>query len=194
MAAIRLADADDASQIAAIYAPIVRETVISFETEPPDDEEMANRIRKTLPRYPWLVCEHADEILGYAYAGTHRTRDAYQWSVDVSVYVHADHRRAGVGRGLYESLLGVLRKQGFYNSYAGIALPNPASVGLHESLGFEPVGVYEVVGHKNGAWHDVGWWHLQLRAPDDDPESPSALTDLAVEIELERGVDAIRAE
>lgn len=192
MAHIRLAEADDAAQIAAIYAPVVRETIISFETDPPDDAEMASRIRKTLPTYPWLVCDHDDSILGYAYAGAHRTRDAYQWSVDVSVYVHAEHRRSGIGRGLYESLFALLEKQGFYNAYAGIALPNAASVGLHESLGFEQVGVYEIVGFKNGAWHDVGWWQRQLNPPEDDPTPPSPLTDVDIDDKIERGVTDIR--
>ncbi|WP_435153487.1 arsinothricin resistance N-acetyltransferase ArsN1 family B [Haladaptatus sp. DFWS20] len=192
MALIRLAETDDAAQIAAIYAPVVRETIISFETDPPDDAEMTNRIRKTLPTYPWLVCEHDDSILGYAYAGAHRTRDAYQWSVDVSVYVHAEHRRSGIGRGLYESLFALLEKQGYYNAYAGIALPNAASVGLHESLGFEQVGVYEDVGYKNGAWHDVGWWQRQLHPSEDEPNPPSPLTDLDIDNEIERGAATIR--
>ncbi|WP_266076823.1 arsinothricin resistance N-acetyltransferase ArsN1 family B [Haladaptatus caseinilyticus] len=192
MVTVRSVTVEDAPQIAAIYDPIVRDTVISFETDPPDDAEMADRIRKTLPTYPWLVCEHDDSILGYAYAGAHRSRDAYRWSVDVSVYVHADYRRSGIGRGLYESLLALLRKQGFYNAYAGIALPNAASVGLHESLGFEQVGVYEAVGYKNGAWHDVGWWHRRLHPLDDDPEPPSVFSDLKVDPEIQRGQNSIR--
>ncbi|WP_435177238.1 GNAT family N-acetyltransferase [Halorussus sp. AFM4] len=111
------------------------------------------------------------EIAGYAYAGRHRKRDGYRWSVDVSVYVAERHRRKGVARGLYQSLFEVLRLQGFHNAYAGIALPNEASVGLHESLGFEPVGVYESVGYKRGAWRDVGWWQLALRDRSERPAS-----------------------
>ena len=162
-ATIRLAAEGDAEGILAIYAPIVRETAISFEVEPPDVNAMRRRIADTLAHLPWLVCERRAEILGYAYAGTHRTRAAYQWSADVSVYVHAHIRRSGVGRALYTSLLRLLDLQGFYNVYAGITLPNPASVRLHESLEFQPVGVYRAVGYKLGAWHDVGWWHLALR-------------------------------
>lgn len=169
-AIIRLATADDAEQVAAIYAPIVRDTVISFELAPPDAAEMRDRISTTLERYPWLVCEAAGEIAGYVYAGTYRTRAAYQWSVDTAVYTHARYRRAGVGRALYSALLTVLPLQGFYNAYAGIALPNPASVGLHESLGFQPVGVYRQVGYKMGRWHDVGWWQFALQ-PHSDPVS-----------------------
>ena len=162
-ATIRLATEADAEGIVAIYAPIVRETAISFEVEAPDVNAMRRRITETLAHLPWLICERRGEVLGYAYASTHRTRAAYQWSVDVSVYVHARIRRSGVGKALYTSLLRFLDLQGFYNVYAGITLPNPASVRLHESLEFQPVGVYRAVGYKLGAWHDVGWWHLALR-------------------------------
>lgn len=169
---IRLARPDDARVVAAIYEPAVTESAVSFETDPPDEAEMRRRIDRTLPDHPWLVCERDGEVAGYAYAGPHRERAAYRWSVDVSAYVHPDHRRQGVGRGLYESLFAILSLQGFVNAYAGIALPNPASVGLHESMGFEPVGVYEGVGYKHGAWRDVGWWQLRLVERPDDPEPP----------------------
>src|SRR5690606_40040690 len=129
---IRLATEQDAAQIQAIYASIVRETAISFEFDPPTVEEMRQRIRKTFERLPWLVYEDRGAILGYVYASPHRERAAYQWSVDVSVYVRADARRSGVGRALYTSLFRLLALQGYYNAYAGISLPNPASVSLHE--------------------------------------------------------------
>src|SRR5919199_3326619 len=138
----RLATERDAEQIAAIYAPNVTETIISFELEPPDAEEMRRRITGTLERFPWLVCEREKRVSGYAYASAHGSRAAYRWSVDVSAYVHEGERRSGVGRALYTSLFSLLSLQGFYNAYAGITLPNPASVGLHEALGFRPVGVY----------------------------------------------------
>ena len=173
---IRLAAAHDAGQVLAIYAPIVRNTIVSFETEPPSTDEMQGRIVEILAHFPWLVCERDGEILGYAYASKHRTRRAYQWSVDVSAYVHEQARRFGVGRALYTSLLKLLTVQGFYNAYAGIALPNPASVGLHEAVGFQPVGVYHAVGYKLGAWHDVGWWSLALQAHAVPPTPPVALS------------------
>lgn len=173
--AIRVATVDDAEAILAIYAPVVRDTAISFEMEPPDVEEMRTRITETLVRFPWLVWSGGGALLGYAYAGRHRSRAAYQWSVDVSVYVHHNARRMGVGRALYTSLLALLERQGFYNAYAGITLPNPASVGLHESLGFRSLAVYHAVGYKHGAWHDVGWWHLVLRPPAPDPVPPIPL-------------------
>jgi L-amino acid N-acyltransferase YncA len=171
-ALIRLATPHDAAGVQAIYAPVVRETAISFELEPPTVEDMQQRIGEVVERMPWLVCEHRGQVLGYAYAGPHRVRAAYQWSVDVSVYIDAQARRSGVGRGLYRSLFAVLVMQGFYHAYAGITLPNPASVGLHESLGFEPVGVYRTVGYKMGAWHDVGWWQLALQARVTPPSPP----------------------
>jgi L-amino acid N-acyltransferase YncA len=170
---IRLATAYDAAGVQAIYAPIVRDTAISFELEPPSVEEVRRRIEATLQRLPWLVCEHRGEILGYVYASQHRTRPAYQWSVDASVYVQARARRSGVGRALYRSLFALLALQGFVNAFAGITLPNPGSVGLHEALGFQPVGVYRAVGYKLGAWHDVGWWQLALRERT-TPPAPAA--------------------
>jgi len=173
-AIIRLAEAADAEQVAAIYAPVVASTAISFEMEPPDTEETRRRIASTLERYPWLVCERGGEIMGYVYASQYRTRAAYQWSVDTAVYIRADCRRAGVGRALYTALLDVLPLQGFYNAYAGIALPNPASTALHEAMGFEPVGVYRQVGFKFGRWHDVGWWQRSLQ-PRSDPSAAPVL-------------------
>ena len=197
---IRLAGEGDAPQIADIYAPVVRDTIISFETEPPSVEEIARRVRDTLVCWPWLVCERDGEVLGYAYAGAHRSRAAYQWSVDVSAYVREDARQRGVGRALYTSLIAALDLQGFYNAYAGIALPNDASVGLHEVMGFRLVGVYKAVGYKLGAWRDVGWWGFALHegvASEARPSPPVALP-LATKVEgwnaaLERGLRLLRS-
>jgi phosphinothricin acetyltransferase len=174
-ALIRLATERDAEQIAAIYAPNVTDAIISFELEPPTADEMRRRIEVSLRRYPWLLCERQGRVSGYTYASAHGSRAAYQWSVDVSVYVHEDARRMGVGRALYTSLFAALDLQGFYNAYAGATLPNPASVGLHEAVGFRPVGVYRGVGYKMGAWHDVVWWHLPLRERVADPDLPADL-------------------
>jgi phosphinothricin acetyltransferase len=170
---IRLAVEGDAAAIQAIYAPIVATTFTSFETEVPTVEEMRSRVTATLPRYPWLVATDEGVVCGYAYAGAHRSRAGYQWSVDVSVYVHAAHRGRRVGAGLYSALFERLRSQGLVNAYAGIALPNDASVRLHESLGFRPVAVYRSVGFKLGQWRDVGWWELALRPPPSDPAPPT---------------------
>jgi phosphinothricin acetyltransferase len=171
---IRVACPEDADAILAIYTPIVRETAISFEVEPPTYVEMHERIATTLRRLPWLVCERQGEVLGYVYASPHRARAAYQWSVDVSVYIQAKARRTGMGRALYHALFQLLSLQGFYQCFAGITLPNPASVGLHEALGFQPVGVYQAVGYKLGGWHDVGWWQRALQPRPSLPTPPTA--------------------
>lgn len=172
---IRLATSRDAAGIRAIYAPVVRETPISFEVVPPSVEEIGARVGKTSGRYPWLVCASQEKVLGYAYAGGHSERAAYQWSVDVSVYVHARARRIGVGRALYDTLFSILRMQGFVRAYAGITLPNEASVGFHESFGFTSVGIFSQVGYKMGAWHDVGYWQLTLQSSNNPPSPPRSL-------------------
>jgi len=159
---IRLATPADAHAMAEIYRPIVADTAISFELEPPGTAEMERRRASASAFAPWLVLDDGG-VLGYAYASRHRERAAYQWCVDVTVYVGGSHRRHGIGRTLYTALFELLRLQGFYAAHAGITLPNAGSVGLHESLGFRLVGVYPAVGYKLGAWHDVGWWQLQLR-------------------------------
>lgn len=172
-ATIRPATPEDAAALLAIYAPIVRETPISFEVEPPTRLEMQERIAQTLQRLPWLVCDRQEQVLGYVYASPHRARAAYQWSVDVTVYVHREARRAGIGQALYTSLFQLLTMQGFYQCFAGITLPNPASVGLHESLGFHFLGVYRQVGYKLGTWHDVGWWQRSLQPEQGSPVPPT---------------------
>jgi L-amino acid N-acyltransferase YncA len=174
-ARIRLADESDARAIAEIYRPSVEAAAISFEVIAPDPEEMARRIAATTASLPWLVCEIDAAIAGYAYATQHRVRAAYRWSVDTSVYIAAAYRRRRVGAALYTSLLAILRAQGCFNAFAGITLPNPGSVGLHESVGFRPIGVYRHVGYKLGAWHDVGWWQLVLQPHASAPAEPLTL-------------------
>jgi len=169
---IRLAEAGDAGGIQAIYARVVTETPISFETEPPTAAEMNGRVDDTLPDHPWLVLDDGGRVLGYAYGHRFGDRAAYRWSVQCSIYVHADARGRGAGRALYSALIAVLRAQGYRQAFGGIALPNPASVALHESFGFEPVGVYRRVGWKLGAWHDVGWWQVPLAAGEGTPNPP----------------------
>jgi L-amino acid N-acyltransferase YncA len=170
-ATIRLASPSDGQQIRDIYAPFCDNTPVSFETQAPTASEMSQRIVKTLGSHPWLVYESGGELLGYAYASPHRERAAYRWAADVSAYVREGHRRMGVGRSLYKSLLALLQIQGFYRACAGITLPNPGSVGLHLAMGFQPLGIYQSIGYKCGQWHDVQWFQLALRdgigAPDD---------------------------
>ncbi|HEY9467082.1 MAG TPA: arsinothricin resistance N-acetyltransferase ArsN1 family B [Vicinamibacterales bacterium] len=169
---IRLATHDDGAAVAEIYRPVVAATAFSFETILPDGNEMTRRIAETLRSYPWLVCDVDGQVAGYAYATRHRVRGAYQWSVDTSVYIAEDHRRRHIGRGLYTSLFAILAAQGYFNAFAGIALPNPASVALHQAMGFEPIGVYRRVGYKLDRWHDVGWWQLILRQHEGSPGVP----------------------
>jgi L-amino acid N-acyltransferase YncA len=174
MAIIRIAGEKDADALVAIYAPFCAESAVSFETEPPSRAEMARRIEATLEQYPWLVAEHQGQILGYAYANAHRQRAAYRWSVETSAYVDEKHRHKGLGRQLYGELFSLLKRQGFVNAFAGITLPNAASVGLHENIGFRALGAYKNVGYKAGAWHDVGWWQLDLKPHVINPDPPIA--------------------
>lgn len=176
---VRLADpAGDADAVAAIYRPAVESSVASFEEVPPSAAEMARRMGVILSRTPWLVMEAGPEIIGYAYAGPHRERPGYRWSVDISVYVASGQQGRGVGRVLYDELLAILRRQRFVNVYAGIALPNPASVALHESIGMRRVALYERVGWKFGAWHDVAWYGMRLSEPAGPPAEPIPLPEL----------------
>ncbi len=161
---IRSAMIADGAAIQAIYAPIVERSTISFEDIPPSEGEIAARIAQGLETYSYLVAERAGRVVGFAYASQHRTRSAYRFSVDVSVYVSEAAHRSGIGRALYGRLLPTLADLGFHAAFAGIALPNPASIALHQALGFEPVGVYREVGFKFGRWHDVSWWQRFLTA------------------------------
>jgi L-amino acid N-acyltransferase YncA len=193
---IRVASPADGAGVADVYRPYVEQTSISFEVDPPDEGEMAQRIGGTLETHPWLVGLEAGRIVGYAYATTHKTRAAYRWSADVSVYIQQEAHRRGLGRGLYTTLFELLRAQGFVNAYAGITLPNPKSVGLHEALGFRAVGVYERVGFKFDAWHDVGWWQLALQPHPLAPAEPRRwpeVSDADCRRAIETGLAAIDA-
>lgn len=178
---VRIAHVSDAQAIQAIYAPMVESTAISFELEPPLVEEMAKRIESTLPTYPYLVAERNGQVIGYAYASQHRAREAYRWSVDVTVYISPEAHRRGVGRALYEGLLPTLKRQGFHAAYAGIALPNDGSIGLHEALGFAHIGTYPEVGFKQDAWHDVGYWRIALDATH-QPKPPVPFNEISQHI------------
>ncbi len=172
MALIRIADEADAAAMLAIYAPYVRDTAISFETEPRPEGEFRRRVGRVLEAGLWSACEGPHGIGGYAYGNLVHPRRAYQWTVEGTVYVHRDHRREGIGVGLYTSLLGCLTLQGFRSAVGAIALPNPASVALHERLGFTPAAVLRAVGYKHGRWHDVGWWQCALGEPEPSPAPP----------------------
>ena len=176
---IRLATPTDGPRLAAIYAPAVLERSTSFELVPPDGDEMARRAAAVMTRTPWLVFGDAGLVQGYAYASLHRDRPAYQWSVEVSAYIDDSAHRGGVGRRLYNVLFEILERQGYVNAYAGITLPNEASVGFHHAMGFSEIGVYPGIGFKFGAWHDVGWYYRTLVEPRPaNPPPPRLLPDL----------------
>ena len=162
IAAVRPATAADAADCAAIYAPFVSGNWVSFELEPPDPGAIADRIAKHGASHAWLVAELDGAVVGYAYGSPHRERAAYASSCDVAVYVDPAHARRGIGRALYAELLSLLAGKGYHAAFAGIALPNEGSIGLHEAMGFTSVGIYREVGWKLGGWRDVGWWQRLL--------------------------------
>ncbi|GLV27939.1 N-acetyltransferase [Sphingobium sp. TomTYG75] len=172
-AIIRTALEDDAPHLAAIYAPYVLDTVISFESVPPDAQEFSVRMADCLKYYPWLIAEVDGRIVGYAYAGPHSGRAAYDWSANISVYLTADHHRRGIGRRLYDILIHILRHQGYHSLFAGITLPNSASVAIHTALGMKEVGIYREVGFKFGQWHDVMWMGMAISASTEPSEKPT---------------------
>ena len=167
---VRLASVNDAAGIAAIYRPYVEDSRISFEEKAPDAAEMARRIESEL--YPWLVAEEDGRLLGYAASSAFRTRRAYRWSVETGVYLAADAQGRGIGRALLGGLLELLERQGFVAAIGAIALPNPASVGLHERLGFVYAGAYRGTGFKMGEWLDVGLWQKDLAPRTAPPAEP----------------------
>lgn len=172
---IRDATLEDAAACAAIYAPYVRETAVSFELEPPSAEELGERMARAMASHAWLVLEDDEgQVVGYAYGGRFAPRAAYRFACEVSVYLAAGARGQGGGRALYTILLDRLAARGYRMAFAGMTLPNDASAGLHRALGFEPSGVYRAVGWKAGAWHDVAWVQKPL-APDSaaPPAEPS---------------------
>jgi L-amino acid N-acyltransferase YncA len=203
MANIRLATAGDGPAIAAIYGPYCESTVISFEETAPSAEEMARRISTIGATKPWIVLESAcgpsearsgrasasgggaprgseddGAVVGYAYAAPHNERWAYRWSVNTAIYISRTHQRRGAGRALYSTLFDLLRYLGYYKAVAGITLPNPASVGLHQAMGFELVGVYRDIGYKLGVWRDVGWYQASIQPLPPEPQEPRAIATL----------------
>ncbi|HEX9335021.1 MAG TPA: GNAT family N-acetyltransferase [Pseudonocardiaceae bacterium] len=172
---IRDASDRDAGACAAIYAPYVTDTAISFETEPPTPAEMGSRIAAAQRTHAWLVLTSDDgAVIGYAYGGPHKTRAAYRWSCEVSVYLERDRRRRqGDGRALYTALFDRLAARGFRTAVAGMTLPNDASVGLHKAMGFQPIGTFRAIGWKHGTWHDVAWAQRVISDGDDPPAEPT---------------------
>ena len=166
---IRQASAADAPALLAIYAPFVAQTPITFEVVAPSVDEFAGRIAKCLSGWQYLVAERGGRPVGYAYGSMHRERHAYRFSTEVSAYVEPSCHRQGVGRALYTQLFEDLATKGYCNAYAGVTVPNDASIGLHSAVGFEMIGVFKNIGWKFGRWHDVAWMQRTLRdAPPED--------------------------
>ncbi|MCW3122600.1 MAG: phosphinothricin acetyltransferase [Flavipsychrobacter sp.] len=176
---IRLIDIIDAEATLAIYRPYVENTIISFEYEAPTLEEWHQRIAANTAGYPWLVCEVDGVIAGYAYGSTHRYRTAYSWSVESTVYVSEQFHRQGIARVLYETLLALLRIQGYMNVYAGIGMPNVKSESFHRALGFYDIGTFKKIGYKFGAWHDTLWLQLHLAEHTDNQPFPKKTAEVA---------------
>jgi L-amino acid N-acyltransferase YncA len=179
MPRLRLAAPADAAAVAAIYAPFCLETAVSFETTAPDEGQMRERINTLTQRYPWLVAvSETGDVLGYAYAGKHRERAAYRWSVDFTAYLAPKAKRRGIGTALYRALMKICQSLGYCRAFAGITLPNEASVRLHEKIGFRAIGIYRRVGFKLGRWHDVGWWSLDLLPEEDAPRETRSIAEI----------------
>lgn len=175
---LRLATVEDAPQILEIYTPYVRDTEISFEEEVPSREEFQARIGAVTAVYPYVVCENRGKICGFAYATRHRERVAYRFNVETSIYIAPECHGLHMGKALYLALFQLLRELGYYNAYAGIALHNPKSEGLHKSVGFSSMGIAHATGYKHGRWLDVVWLEKELQphaAPPEEPRRISAL-------------------
>lgn len=178
MVNVRTASTADAPGILQIYSPHVLQDACTFETQTPSVEEVEKRIAKCLQKFPWIVCEIENQIAGYVYASAHREREAYQWTCESSVYVHKDFKGNRIGTTLYKCLFQLLKRQGLVNVYAGITLPNAASVLLHEACGFTLFAEYDNVGYKMGSWHKVGWWKLRLNDYEPKPSPPLLFSEM----------------
>jgi L-amino acid N-acyltransferase YncA len=178
MRSIRIATAEEADAMLAIYEPYIMASSYTFETELPSREAFRQRVNNYLTNWPWLVCENDGEIEGYAYASSYRERSAYQWNVECSVYVNEKFQRSGTATSLYSILFELLKLQGFRTVYAVINLPNEKSVALHERFGFEWFANFENVGYKLGRWSTVGWWRLKINGYSENPKPPIKFRDL----------------
>jgi phosphinothricin acetyltransferase len=159
---IRPATPQDAEAIAALYGHYVDNTVVTFEEEPVTGAEIARRIEHVTRTHPWFAYEKQGALVGYAYAAPWHLRCAYRLSVETTIYLDVNHLGQGIGSQLYGGLIAELKQRKFHCAIGGIALPNDASVALHEKLGFRKAGEFKEVGYKLGRWIDVGYWELFL--------------------------------
>ncbi len=175
---IRLICETDTQSVLDIYKYYVDHTIISFEYNAPTHDEYLQRIKTNTEKYPWLVCLHKNNIIGFAYGSTHRYRTAYQWSPESTIYLAPNFHTKGIGRVLYETLFSLLKLQGYYNVFAGVGLPNDKSVGFHRALGFEEIGVFKNIGYKLGNWHHTHWFQLTLAEHKRNPVTPISLEEV----------------
>lgn len=175
---IRLIQDTDNQAVLAVYKPYIESTAITFEYDVPDSETFLERIKNVTAGYPWLVCLQDNEAIGYAYASKYRDRAAYQWAAEAAIYLKADVHRKGIARILYQALFEILRLQGYTNLYAIITLPNEKSVGFHQAMGFEEIGIFRKVGYKLGKWHDVIWFEKHLKEHGENPQIPTKMEDV----------------
>ena len=198
MPTLRLAKPEDCAGILEIYGPFIKDTATSFESEIPTVEEFWERVQKVLEESPWLVCEWDGIIAGYAYASAHRSRAAYQWTRELSVYIHPDFRKKSIAQALYTATIEILKMQGYCNILAGITMPNEASLRFHQQFGFKTLGIYEKVGYKFGEWQDTHWLQLFIGDPEKSAPALSPLDAVkhtkAFEQALQAGISLIKSE
>lgn len=171
---VRYANFADAPVIRDIYAHYVRRTAITFAAKEPTTADFVARISD--PRYPFLAAERNGRLVGFAYAGEFRTKEAYRWDVELTIYLAPGIEGQGIGSELMAELLRILEKQGYVNAYSCITLPGERSVALHRKFGFRELGVFPATGYKQGQWHDVVWMSKVLCEPQDNPADPNLLT------------------
>ena len=176
---IRFATAADAERILEIYAPYITDTVISFEYDVPTPAKFSARVEEIRSRYPYLVYERDGAVVGYAYASTYSSRAAYDYTVDLSVYVDAAYCGQNIGECLYAAMFDILTKQGFYSAYACITATNQNSLNFHKRMGFEDAGTHPVAGFKHGQWLDVCWYVKHLRPHTGTPQPLKAISDFS---------------
>lgn len=175
---IRLIQDTDSQGVLAVYKPYIENTAITFEYDVPESAAFLERIKNVTAGYPWLVCLENNEVIGYAYASKYRDRVAYQWAAESAIYLKEGAHRKGIARILYEALFQILRLQGYTNLYAIITLPNVKSVGFHQAMGFQEIGIFRNVGYKMNKWHDVIWFEKQLTAHLDNPAIPTKMEEI----------------
>lgn len=175
---IRLAAISDSEDILSIYAPFIRDTAITFETEIPSIDEVSCRIKSISKQYPYIVYQIKDEVVGYAYASKHRERSAYRYDVDVSIYVLPEYHGSGIAHKIYDCLFEILKELGYYNAYAAYTVPNEKSIRFHEKFGFTLIGTHHKTGYKFGKWHDVSWLEKIINEHIDKPNLIKSISDL----------------